>query len=248
MPISTLLVDGKEYLYFYYYDSAKKQKRRIYCGPKESAEAVQKAEQFQSRYEKAQEQKDRFTGVVGRLSALSGEIAGYSREEREFIVTCLLQAYPDLSWVDSDQMALFGKVNGSKSLENRLAPIYANLKAGLTRVHDVTGELRTLVEYIDSDWYYRVRYREPDQGDEKPEQDPSWKYHVNDDSENMVVEILRGWLDAYDHAGRRLDVLEGFSRERKLQAVIEALALVGVRKAMKDSRKTIEEALGLATG
>jgi hypothetical protein len=248
MPISTLLVDGKEYLYFYYNDPMTSQKKRIYCGRREDPEAVQKAERFQSRYERAQEQKDRFTGVIGRLSALSGEIAGYSAEEREFIVTCLAQAYPDLSWVESDQMALFGKVNGNKPLESRLAPIYSNLKASLTRVHDVTGELRTLIEYIDSDWYYRVQYRKPDEGNEKPERDPSWKYHMNDDPESMVVEILRGWLDAYDHAQKRLDALEEFSRERKLQAVIEALALVGVRKAMKYSRKIIEEALGLVTG
>ncbi len=145
-------------------------------------------------------------------------------------------------------MALFGKVNGNKPLESRLAPIYSNLKASLTRVHDVTGELRTLIEYIDSDWYYRVQYRKSDEGNEKPERDPSWKYHLNDDPESMVVEILRGWLDAYDHAQKRLDALEEFSRERKLQAVIEALALVGVRKAMKYSRKIIEEALGLVTG
>ncbi len=245
MPISTLLVDGKEYLYFYYNDPMTNQKKRIYCGRKKDPQAVQKAEQFQSRYERAQEQKDRFVGVLGRLSALSGEIAGYSAEDREFIVTCLVQAYPDLSWVESDQMALFGKVNGNKSLESRLTPIYGDLKASLTRVHDVTGELRTLIEYIDSDWYYRVRYRNADEGEEKPERDPSWKYHLNDDPENMVVEILRGWLDAYDHAQRRLDALEEFSRERKLQAIIEALALIGVRKAMKDSREIIEETLGL---
>lgn len=90
-----------------------------------------------------------------------------------------------------------------------------------------------------------MRYREPGERDEKPERDPSWKYHVNDDPENMVVEILRGWLDAYDHAGRRLDVLEGFSREKKLQAVIQALALIGVRKVIADSRVVIREALGL---
>ena len=132
MPISTLLVDGKEYLYFYYNDPMTNQKKRIYCGRKKDPEAVQKAEQFQSRYERAQEQKDRFAGVIGRLSALSGEIAGYSAEEREFIVTCLVQAYPDLSWVESDQIALFGKVNGNKSLESRLTPIYGDLKAGLT--------------------------------------------------------------------------------------------------------------------
>ncbi len=236
---------GKEYLYFYYYDPAKKRKKRVYCGPKGSPEAIQKAEQFQSRYEKAQSQKDRFAGVIGRLSALSGEIAGYSVEDREFILTCLMQAYPDLSWVESDQMALFGKVNGNQELERRLAPVYDVLKASLTRVHDVTGELRMLIEYVDSDWYYRIRYREPGEEDEKPERDPSWKYHVNDEPENMVVEIFRGWLDAYDHSGRRLDALEGFSRERKLQAVIEALALIGVRKAIVDSKEIIDEALHL---
>jgi hypothetical protein len=245
LPVETLEVGGKQYLYFYYYDPAKKRKKRVYCGPKGSPEAIQKAEQFQSRYEKAQDQKDRFAGVIGRLSALSGEIAGYSVEDRELILTCLMQAYPDLSWVESDQMALFGKVNGNKELERRLAPVYDDLKASLTRVHDVTGELRMLIEYIDSDWYYRVRYREPGDGDEKPERDPSWKYHVNDEPENMVVEILRGWLDAYDHAGRRLDVLEGFSRERKLHAVIEALALVGLRRVIADSRVVIREALNL---
>ncbi|MGA2199105.1 MAG: hypothetical protein ABSG45_04125 [Nitrososphaerales archaeon] len=245
MPVETLEVGGKQYLYFYYYDPAKKRKKRVYCGPKGSPEAIQKVEQFQSRYEKAQDQKDRFAGVIGRLSALSGEIAGYSVEDRELILTCLMQAYPDLSWVESDQMALFGKVNGNKELERRLAPVYDDLKASLTRVHDVTGELRMLIEYIDSDWYYRVRYREPGDGDEKPERDPSWKYHVNDEPENMVVEILRGWLDAYDHAGRRLDVLEGFSRERKLHAVIEALALVGLRRVIADSRVVIREALNL---
>jgi hypothetical protein len=245
LPVETLEVGGKQYLYFYYYDPAKKRKKRVYCGPKGSPEAIQKVEQFQSRYEKAQDQKDRFAGVIGRLSALSGEIAGYSVEDRELILTCLMQAYPDLSWVESDQMALFGKVNGNKELERRLAPVYDDLKASLTRVHDVTGELRMLIEYIDSDWYYRVRYREPGDGDEKPERDPSWKYHVNDEPENMVVEILRGWLDAYDHAGRRLDVLEGFSRERKLHAVIEALALVGLRRVIADSRVVIREALNL---
>ncbi len=248
MPLSTITVHGKEYLYFYCSDSVTKQKKRIYCGPKGSPEAIKKAQQFQSRYEKAQEQKERFAGVIGLLSALSGEIAGYGKEEREFILTCLVQAYPDLSWVESDQMALFGKVNGNKALESHLAPVYDDLKAGLTRIHDVTWELRTLIEYIDSNWYYSVRYREPDEGDEKPERDPSWKYHVNDDPENMVVEILRGWLDAYNHAERRLNVLEGFSRERKLQAVIEALALIRVRRAMKDSKEIIGKALALIAG
>ena len=245
MPVSTLLVDGKEYLYFYYNDPMTNQKKRIYCGRKKDPQALQKAEQFQSRYERAQEQKARFAGVIGRLSALSGEIAGYGAEERESIVTCLVQAYPDLSWVESDQIALFGKVNGNKSLESCLTPIYGDLKASLTRVHEVTGELRTLIEYIDSDWYYRVRYRTPDEGDEKPERNPSWKYHVSDNPENMVVEILRGCLDAFNHAQRRLAALEDFSRERELHAVIEALALIGVGKAMADSREVIQEALDL---
>ncbi|MDG6924935.1 MAG: hypothetical protein JRN09_00115 [Nitrososphaerota archaeon] len=68
---------------------------------------------------------------------------------------------------------------------------------------------------------------------------------MNDDPKSMVVEILRGWLDAYDYAGKRLDVLEGFSREKKLQAVIEALALIAVRKVIADSRVVIRVALGL---
>ena len=245
MPVETLEVGGKEYLYFYYYDPAKKRKKRVYCGPKGSPEAMQKVERFQSRYEKAQDQKDRFAGVIGRLSALSGEIAGYSVEDREFILTCLMQAYPDLSWVESDQMALFGKVNGNKELERRLAPVYDDLKAGLRRVHDVTGELRMLIEYIDSDWYYRVRYREPGDGDEKPERDPSWKYHINDEPENMVIEILRGWLDAYDHARRGLDALSEMSRAKNLQAIIEAVTLIGVGKAMADSKEVIQEALAV---
>jgi hypothetical protein len=248
MPISRLLVDGNVYLYFYYNDPTTKQKKRIYCGPEEDPEAVEKAERFQSRYEKAQEQKDRFAVVLGLLSALSGEIAGYSSGDREFIVTCLVQLYPDISWVEDDQTALFGKVNGHKSLESRLAPVYGELVASLRLLHDVTWELRTLIEYIDSDWYYRIRYREPGEGDEKPERDPSWKYHLNDDAESLVVEILRGWLDAYDHAQRRLDALEKYSRERKLQAIIEALDLLGIRKAMGDSKEIIEKALGLVTG
>jgi len=245
LPIETLVVDGKQYLYFYYYDQRTKGKKRVYCGPKGDPRAVEKAERFQSRYDRAQKQKDRFAVVLGLLSALSGEIAGYSSEDREFIVTCLVQLYPDISWVEDDQTALFGKVNGHKSLEDRLAPVYDELVASLRLVHDVVWELRTLIEYIDSEWYYRIRYREPGESDEKPERDPSWKYHVNDDPENMVAEILRGWLDAYDHAQRRLDALEEYSRDRKLRAINEALDLIGVRKAMSDSKEIMEKALGL---
>jgi hypothetical protein len=43
-------------------------------------------------------------------------------------------------------------------------PIYGDLKTSLSRIHDVTGDLRRLIEYIDSDWYYRMRYREPGEG------------------------------------------------------------------------------------
>ena len=244
MPLETLVVGDKTYLYFYYYDPAKKRKRRVYCGPMEDPRSLEKAERFQSRYETAQREKNRFAMVLVLLSALSGEIAGYTTEEREFILTCLMQAHPDLSWVENDQTALFNNVYGHKSLENRIAPVYDDLKASLTRIHEVAGDLRTLIRYVNSDWYY-VRYREPGEGDEKPERDPSWKYHVNLEPENMEVEILRGFLDAYDHAQRRLDVLEKYSRERRLRSIIEALELIEVRKAMADSREIIEKALGL---
>ena len=245
MPISILLVDGKEYLYFYCYDSAKKQKRRIYCGPKESAEAVEKANHFESRYEKAQEQKDRFTGVIGMLSMLAGEIAGYSSEERDLIATYLVEAYPDLQRVVNDQMALFGRLNEDKSLFRRLSLVYDKLKVDTTRIQDVTGDLRMLIAYVDSDWHSRVRYRKAGEGDDKPEWDPSLKYHVNDHPQNVVVEIMRGWLDAYDHARKRLDTLQEMSRSRNLQAIIEAVALIGVERAMVDSKEVIQEALDL---
>jgi predicted transposase YdaD len=42
-------------------------------------------------------------------------------------------------------------------------------------------------------------------------------------------------------------VLEKYSRGRKLQAIIEALALIGVGKAMADSREVIQETLALTT-
>jgi hypothetical protein len=144
-------------------------------------------------------------------------------------------------------MVLFGQVNEDKSLLSRLAPVYNKLKADTARVQDVTGDLRMFIGYVDSDWYSRVRYRKEDEGDDKPERDPSLKYHVNDHPENMVVEILRGWLNAYDHARRRLDALQEMSRAKNLQAVNEALALIGVGKAMADSREVIQEALALAT-
>lgn len=245
MPIETLVVDGKQYLYFYYYDSATKQKRRVYCGPKGSSESLEKANRFESRYEQAQEQKKRVTGTIGKLSALAGEIAGYSSEERALVLTCLVEAYPDLQWVVNDQMALFGWLNEDKSLLRRLSHVYGMLKADAARIQEVSGDLRMLIGYLDSDWYSRVRYRNADAGDDKPERDPSLKHHVNDNPENVVVEILRGWLDAYDHAQKRLDALLETARSKNLDAIIEAIELIGITKAMADSREVIREVLDL---
>jgi hypothetical protein len=96
------------------------------------------------------------------------------------------------------------------------SPVYDELKTDAARIQDAMGDLRMFIGYLDSDWYSRVRYRMAGQSDEKPEREPSLKYHVSDRPENVVVEIPRGWPEAYNHARKRFDVLQEMSRTKNL--------------------------------
>jgi DNA modification methylase len=42
--------EGKEYLYFSYYDQHEKKKKEVYCGPKEDTDAIQKATELKREY------------------------------------------------------------------------------------------------------------------------------------------------------------------------------------------------------
>ena len=69
MPIETLSVDGKQYLYFYCYDRSAKKKRRIYVGPASDARSRSRASALERRYRDVQEVRDRLLLHVSRFTA-----------------------------------------------------------------------------------------------------------------------------------------------------------------------------------
>ncbi len=68
MPIDALLVDGKRYLYFYCYDSATKQKKRVYIGPAIDADSRKKALMLEGRYRSVQTVKKRILAHLSKLA------------------------------------------------------------------------------------------------------------------------------------------------------------------------------------
>ncbi len=68
MPIDALLVDGKRYLYFYCYDSATKQKKRVYIGPASDADSRKKALMLEGRYRSVQTVKKRILAHLSKLA------------------------------------------------------------------------------------------------------------------------------------------------------------------------------------
>ena len=74
MPIEALLVDGKRYLYFYYYNSGRKRKERIYCGPALLSESQRRVEELEKRYVQYRRIKEDVNLELAELLRL--EIAG----------------------------------------------------------------------------------------------------------------------------------------------------------------------------
>ena len=68
MPIETLLVNGKRYLYFYCYDAAAKQKKRVYVGPARDAGSMRKARILDRRYRSVRAVKKRLLAHLSRLA------------------------------------------------------------------------------------------------------------------------------------------------------------------------------------
>ena len=245
MPIETLLIDGKQYLYFYYYDPETKRKKRVYCGPKGSAEATEKANQFESKYEQAKRQKKSGSDHLTKLFALAAEFPSYNPLRSGEALRCFVDAYYDIKWVSHAYISVLGWLNDDPELLRRLGKTYGRLQKDMTRIKQVDDDLGNFIHYSYPEWYSLVRYRKKSDDIEKPEENPSSKYHVDLESRNMVVEMLKGGIDALEHAQRRFDALQEICRKNNLDTMIEALEFVGVMKAMTDSRKAIQEALGL---
>jgi hypothetical protein len=68
MPIETLLVDGKQYLYFYCYDAAVKQKKRVYIGPASDSDSREKALMLEERYRSVQTVKKRILVHLSKVA------------------------------------------------------------------------------------------------------------------------------------------------------------------------------------
>ncbi len=68
MPIETLLVDGKRYLYFCYYDTAAKRKKRVYTGPASDEDSRKKALVLEGGYCSVQAVKKRILAHLSRLA------------------------------------------------------------------------------------------------------------------------------------------------------------------------------------
>jgi hypothetical protein len=68
MPIDALLVNGKRYLYFYCYDTATKQKKRVYMGPASDADSRKKALVVEARYRSVQTVKKRILAHLSKLA------------------------------------------------------------------------------------------------------------------------------------------------------------------------------------
>jgi len=82
MPTETLVVNGKQYLYFCCWDSAAKQKKRIYIGPATDASWKKKARMLERRYRSVRAVKERVLLHLGRLTMcqLLGDLDGVARE------------------------------------------------------------------------------------------------------------------------------------------------------------------------
>ena len=68
MPIETLTVDGKKYLYFYCYDRSVSRKIRVYIGPASNTRSRRRACALDRRYRTVQEVRDRLLLHVSRFT------------------------------------------------------------------------------------------------------------------------------------------------------------------------------------
>ena len=82
MAIETLVVNGKQYLYFCCWDSAAKQKKRIYIGPATDTSWKKKARMLERRYRSVRAVKERVLLHLGRLTMcqLLGDSDGVVKE------------------------------------------------------------------------------------------------------------------------------------------------------------------------
>ena len=64
MPTETLVVGGKKYIYFAYYSSASKSKKRIYCGPSWDESSKRTAQELQHRYDEVKRELVRLRAEV----------------------------------------------------------------------------------------------------------------------------------------------------------------------------------------
>ena len=69
MPIETLTVGGRKYLYFYCYDRSVSRKIRVYVGPASEARSRSRASALERRYRDVQEVKDGLLLHVSRFTA-----------------------------------------------------------------------------------------------------------------------------------------------------------------------------------
>jgi hypothetical protein len=103
MPIDALLVDGKRYLYFYCYDTATKQKKRVYIGPASDADSRKKALMLEGRHRSVQTIKKRILAHLSKLALYHA--LGDSAAETERLA--IAQELENMAWWSaSDQAGL----------------------------------------------------------------------------------------------------------------------------------------------
>lgn len=245
MPEETLVVNGKEYLYFSFYDSGTKQKKRLYCGPKDDPQALERAKLFEKRHKLSQQQRKTTVGRYLRTMSLGAEVAMDQTDQCKQAIQCLIDAFPDLQWVKGDYMALFGWLNEDKQLLHRLEGVHQKLQDDMKNIQDIESSFREFLQEADPDWFNHVRYRKSKDEQERPERDPTWKYHIDQSPRNIVLEMLRGGIDAHEHARMRIDASLEIAHKSHLDAIVEAIEFVGLVKAITDSRAVFQEALAL---
>jgi hypothetical protein len=93
MPVESLLVDGKRYLYFYYYDRGTKRKERIYCGPVPSADSQRRARELEDRYLRFRRLKDGVNLQMAKLLRLqiTGDVKA-TQKQRQAIIAVLAES------------------------------------------------------------------------------------------------------------------------------------------------------------
>ena len=246
MPEETLVVNGKEYLYFSFYDSATKQKKRLYCGPKFDPEAKKRAGLFEERHKLGQQRRKTTIGRYLRIMSLGAEAAIYNTEECKQAIQCLVDAFADLQWVKGDYTALFGWLNGDEQMLDRLEGVRQKLQDDMKNIQDVEPNFREFLREAHPDWFNHVRYRKSEDEQERPERDPAWRYHIDQSPGNIVLEMLKGGIDAHEHALMRIDASLEIARKNHLDVIVEAIEFLGLTKAITDSRAVFQEALELA--